>query len=165
VHVVDNAGNWNDQKNSNTNGQPSSFEPVEVEVNEAATAKVLSQSDISGHWDGTIDQPQLGLTGQYSLDLIQTGSDVQGTSKISLGSYYAVMDLSGSISNGVLSFTETGIREHIDPPRGHFILKTADINCIGTPTQSLEGTWEYHGSPTVPCNDAPPGSMSLVKGG
>ena len=34
VHVVDNAGNWNDQKNSNTNGQPSSFEPVEVEVKE-----------------------------------------------------------------------------------------------------------------------------------
>ncbi|VVB64682.1 WD domain, G-beta repeat [uncultured archaeon] len=32
VHVVDNAGNWNDEKNSNTNGQPSSFEPVEVEV-------------------------------------------------------------------------------------------------------------------------------------
>jgi hypothetical protein len=32
VHVVDNAGNWNDEKNSNTNGQPSSFEPVKVEI-------------------------------------------------------------------------------------------------------------------------------------
>jgi len=32
LHVVDNAGNWNDEKNSNTNGQPSSFEPVEAEV-------------------------------------------------------------------------------------------------------------------------------------
>jgi len=32
VHVVDNAGNWNDQKNSNTKGQPSSFEPVEVDI-------------------------------------------------------------------------------------------------------------------------------------
>jgi|WetSurMetagenome_2_1015567.scaffolds.fasta_scaffold05323_2 WD40 repeat protein/lysophospholipase L1-like esterase len=32
VHVVDDAGNWNDEKNSNTNGQPSGFEPAEVEV-------------------------------------------------------------------------------------------------------------------------------------
>jgi len=32
MHVVDNAGNWNDEKNSNTNYQPVSFEPVEVEV-------------------------------------------------------------------------------------------------------------------------------------
>jgi WD40 repeat protein len=32
IHVVDNAGNWNDERNSNTNGQPSSFEPVEVEI-------------------------------------------------------------------------------------------------------------------------------------
>lgn len=36
VHVVDNADNWNDQKNSNTNGQPSSFEPIEVEVKAAS---------------------------------------------------------------------------------------------------------------------------------
>jgi len=33
VHVVDNAGNWNDERNSNTNGQPIGFEPLEVQVN------------------------------------------------------------------------------------------------------------------------------------
>jgi hypothetical protein len=32
VHVVDNADNWNDQKNSNSNGKPSGSEPAEVEV-------------------------------------------------------------------------------------------------------------------------------------
>jgi lysophospholipase L1-like esterase len=32
LHVVDNAGNWNDEKNSNTNNQPGSYEPIEVEV-------------------------------------------------------------------------------------------------------------------------------------
>ena len=41
VHVVDNPSNWNDEKNSNTNGQPSSFEPVEVEV------KTTDQTSIS----------------------------------------------------------------------------------------------------------------------
>jgi len=36
VHVVDNAGNWNDERNSNTNYQPESFEPIEVEVIETS---------------------------------------------------------------------------------------------------------------------------------
>jgi hypothetical protein len=118
--------------------------------------------DVSGHWDGTITQ--LGFVGQYSLDLTQTGSDIQGISNTSFGSCYAVMDLSGSVSNGVLSFTETGIRELVDLPRPYyFILKTANLNCIGTPTQSLKGNWECHASSAVPCNDAPPGSVSLIK--
>lgn len=32
VHVVDNAGNWNDQRNSNTNNKPGVYGPIEVEV-------------------------------------------------------------------------------------------------------------------------------------
>lgn len=32
VHVVDNTGNWNDQRNSNTNYKPINFDPIEVEV-------------------------------------------------------------------------------------------------------------------------------------
>jgi len=35
VHVVDNAGNWNDEKNSNTDSQPGSFGPIEVEIKSA----------------------------------------------------------------------------------------------------------------------------------
>ena len=52
VHVVDNAGNWNDERNSNTNGQPGSFEPVEVEVKAASGAKVHSQAP-SEEWNRT----------------------------------------------------------------------------------------------------------------
>ncbi|MFB3763763.1 MAG: SGNH/GDSL hydrolase family protein [Methanotrichaceae archaeon] len=44
VHVVDNAGNWNDEKNSNTKNHPNSFEPVEVEVK---NAQRVSQSSVS----------------------------------------------------------------------------------------------------------------------
>lgn len=32
LHVVDNAGNWNDERNSNTNNPPASFEPIEVGI-------------------------------------------------------------------------------------------------------------------------------------
>ncbi|HOO54947.1 MAG TPA: C39 family peptidase [Methanothrix sp.] len=45
VHVVDNAGNWNDERNSNTNCQPVSFEPVEVEVTPVSDETVTNQCD------------------------------------------------------------------------------------------------------------------------
>jgi HEAT repeat protein len=47
VHVVDNAGNWNDERNSKTKGQPSGFGPMEVQVNEAqsTTQKISSISE------------------------------------------------------------------------------------------------------------------------
>ncbi len=159
IHVVDNAGNWNDEKNTNTNYQPSEFEPVEVVVKEAAIAKVSSQADVSGHWDGELYQ--LSKIFSYSLDLTQTGSDVRGISKISFGQYYAIMDLTGSFSNGVLSFTETGIREHFDQPGRYFILKTANLNYEETPNEVLEGNWECYDSPTVPCNYATSGTGKI----
>jgi tetratricopeptide (TPR) repeat protein len=127
-----------------------------------STSKELNQRvDVSGHWDGKLFQ--LDQAFPYSLDLTQTGSDVKGTSRISLGPYYAVMDLSGSLSNGVLSFTETGTREHKDPPGTYFILKTADLHYISAPAQGLNGTWRCHDSPAAPCNYASPGNMSLAK--
>ena len=45
VHVVDNAGNWNDEKNSNTNYQPESFEPIEVGVIDSASAQGSTNCD------------------------------------------------------------------------------------------------------------------------
>ncbi|RQW79890.1 MAG: hypothetical protein EHM14_06985 [Methanothrix sp.] len=32
IHVADNAGNWNDERNSNSNNQPGGYIPVEVEI-------------------------------------------------------------------------------------------------------------------------------------
>lgn len=49
VHVVDNAGNWNDEGNSNTNGQPSGFEPVGVNVNMPEISKASTRSS-SEEW-------------------------------------------------------------------------------------------------------------------
>jgi hypothetical protein len=70
VHVVDNAGNWNDQINSNTNGQPSSFEPAEVEVKEAATAKATSQAP-SEEWIKTFGG--IGTEKTYSVQSTSDG--------------------------------------------------------------------------------------------
>ncbi len=70
VHVVDNAGNWNDEKNSNTNGQPSSFEPVEVEVKGAATAQESSQAP-KEEWNrtyGGADTDEVAVSVQPTFD-------------------------------------------------------------------------------------------------
>jgi hypothetical protein len=71
VHVVDNAGNWNDEKNSNSNNQPSVYEPIEVDVTEAQP--VHSENSVVGRWlifrgggykcinfrnDGTLDRSE-----------------------------------------------------------------------------------------------------------
>ena len=45
VHVVDNAGNWNDERNSNTNGQPSVYGPIEVYVTETKLMQEQHESE------------------------------------------------------------------------------------------------------------------------
>jgi hypothetical protein len=47
VHVVDNAGNWNDEKNSNSNNQPGGFSPIEVEVSAASVSNQPPQTSFS----------------------------------------------------------------------------------------------------------------------
>jgi tetratricopeptide (TPR) repeat protein len=131
------------------------------EANLSTSKEMNQQANVFGHWDGKLYQ--LDQAFPYSLYLTQTGSDVKGTSRISLGPYYAVMDLSGSLSNEVLSFTETGTREHKDPPGTYFILKSADLHYISTPAQGLNGTWRCHDSPEAPCNYASPGNISLAR--
>ncbi len=70
----------------------------------------LVLSDISGQWTGTLTQPSgLGITTSYDLDmtLTQSGSSVQGTEKISTGSYYADISLTGNVdSHNVFNFRD-----------------------------------------------------------
>jgi hypothetical protein len=119
----------------------------------------LSHGSVSGQWIGrlyqfgkTIHHDLIGIY-TYSLNLTQTGSDVVGTARIEHDSDYAVMDLSGALSNGILSISESSIIE--TDSQGSFILKTATLNYIDGPTQILEGTWVSNGGP--------PGSIFLMK--
>jgi len=93
VHVVDNAGNWNDERNSNTNGQPSSFEPAEVEVKSSQDVTLT----LYVH-DGSADGPVLA-------DAEVTGQDASG------GSFSQKTDANGLVvitgSPGSWQFTAT----------------------------------------------------------
>ena len=93
LHVVDNAGNWNDEKNSNTKGQPRSFEPEEVEV------KSLQQVTLT-----------LYIHNESSDGPVLVGAEVAGQD--TLGSRFSqTSDANGSVvitgSPGIWRFTAT----------------------------------------------------------
>jgi len=72
VHVADNAGNWNDEKNSNTDNQPGSYGPIEVEV-----IKVVSQGEESQQesvQEGSTSSSEWQYTGV--VDAVQGNYDI-----------------------------------------------------------------------------------------
>lgn len=46
IHVVDNAGNWNDENNTNTNYEPDRFGPMQVVVVEEDTSRIYSELEM-----------------------------------------------------------------------------------------------------------------------
>ena len=123
-------------------------------------------TDIAGSWAGTLYQPPRGLAREYPfyLNLFQSGTEVWGTSRIEWDSYYAIMKFSGTVSNGVLSFTETKIIEQY-LPSGIFFIKNVVLNCEGDPPQVLEGSWDcprYNAKGTISVNKIIPTSTPIT---
>jgi WD40 repeat protein/lysophospholipase L1-like esterase len=96
VHVVDNAGNWNDERNSNTNGQPSSFEPEEVEV-KSSQEVTLTLYVHDGSADGSV------LSGAEV-----TGQDAVGSSFFQTTDANGFVILTGSPGNWQFTATKPG---------------------------------------------------------
>ena len=90
------------------------------------------------------------------FDLSQNDSQIFGTSRIELGDYYAVMKLSGSISDGVISYNDSSFLEKNEASDWYFVLGKADLNFVNTSPPVLEGPW------TGPGN-CWPGSIFLIK--
>lgn len=113
------------------------------EARPVSTSKVLRSPDVSGLWIGTLDM--YGTENKYTLnlDLSQDGSQIYGKSKITKVEpmkRYATMDISGSVDNNVLSYTEIS---KIDPFNLDFFLKNVDLKFEGKFPSTLEGYWNY----------------------
>jgi hypothetical protein len=63
--------------------------------------------NVSGTWKGTLSQPD--ATFSLSLYLTQTGSNIEGTSTISIGSAYATMNISGMLNGNKVNLQEGAI--------------------------------------------------------
>lgn len=116
------------------------------EARSVSTSKVLRYPDVSGSWTGTLDM--YGTENKYTLnlDLSQDGSQIYGRSKITkIESMkgYAIMDISGSVDNSVLSYSEMRKVEEY-PSYLNFFLKDVDLKFEGKFPSTLEGYWSYN---------------------
>lgn len=117
------------------------------EARPVSTSKVLIYPDVSGSWTGTLYVYNTGKTYSFNLYLSQDGSKIYGSSKIvSLESMskYAIMEISGSINNRVLNFTELRtVKEY--PFNSKFFLKNVDLKFEGEFPLTLEGDYTRDG--------------------
>ena len=72
IHVADNAGNWNDEKNSNTDNQPGSYGPIEVEVIKVVVQGEESQQESAQ--EGSTSSSEWQYTGV--VDAVQGNYDI-----------------------------------------------------------------------------------------
>lgn len=116
------------------------------EARPVSTSKVMRYPDVSGSWIGTLDM--YGTENKYTLnlDLSQEGPQIYGRSKITKVesmNRYATMDISGSVDNNVLSFTELRIVDKYSP-NINFFLKNVNLKFEGEFPSTLEGYWDCH---------------------
>jgi len=79
IHVVDNANNWNDQWNSNTNGKPLPFEPVEVDVIGTQEINPSISADETSPWIESFYVEPLSMTSGASIAIHYRVSDNDGS--------------------------------------------------------------------------------------
>lgn len=112
----------------------------------------LALSNVSGNWQGTLYQPSGGPTTSYNLEmnLTQSGDSVQGTEQISTGSYYADINLSGTVdeTTDVFNFQESSISQQNPPPGYYWLIKSGSLQ-ISADGNSMSGPWSPSSGGTI----------------
>jgi hypothetical protein len=94
-----------------------------------------------GNWRGKLTQ---GSFDTYSFRIhvgSSSGGQISGTSRIQLGSEWAIMSFTGTTSNGTVNYTETGIlKQH----GGNWCIKSATLHYRQDRTV-LKGPWTASG--------------------
>ena len=113
LHVVDNAGNWNDEKNSNTNNPSVSFEPIEVEIKSAQETGQQEPSTVSTQpTNQPITLPLYVHDGSASGPLIPgaqvTGQDGSGNSFTQITDENGFVVITGSPGSWQFTATKLG---------------------------------------------------------
>ena len=102
--------------------------------------------NITGQWQGTLTEPDGGTQHlfDFSMDLTQSGDNVQGTDTISwiTGTYFADIELSGILDNStnVFIFQETSITQQNPPPGAYWLIKSGSLQ-MSVDGSSMSGPW------------------------
>ena len=142
IHVVDNAGNWNDERNSQTGGLPGDYSQIPVTVN-----SVIILPTVISHNYGTSPNTNIYVT--FSKDMDDT-TFTSSTISVSGSS-------SGSYSNS-FSFNHSTYELTIDPLTNFSYSETVTVT-IGTGVKDLAGNGlasPYTFSFTIESSPPPP---------
>jgi hypothetical protein len=98
----------------------------------------------SGSWVGTVQQGT-SKTFDYQMDLVQRGTSVSGTTRISTASSYGVLSVSGSVAGSSLTFTEGAVYEQQITSGSRWCLKQGTLTLSSANTRVLAGPWTASG--------------------
>ena len=107
----------------------------------------------AGTWVGTVNQGAKTFT--FGMNLVQRGSDVNGSSRIESGTTFAVMSVSGTTTAKTLTYSETSIVEQDVTAGSFWCLKTGTLTLTAGPPDTIEGSWTAAG-----CN---PGTITVSR--
>jgi gliding motility-associated-like protein len=116
-----------------------------------------AQINVAGYWQGVTYQPVGGSTECYpvSIFFIQNGNQLTGTSYtyIEGTSYFAEMEIVGTISGNQIDYLETQITDKEDAPGFEWCLGESLLN-YNAATETITGTMEGVTESGWPCEDA-----------
>ena len=103
---------------------------------------MLSNSSVTGLWQGTLTQPALNTTYNFDMDLVQTQTSVTGTSFIQVQNthYVGEATLTGSVSGNIFTFQEHVFIINLPRP-GYYWLTLSGSLTVSADGDSMAGTW------------------------
>ena len=113
---------------------------IEDVVGQITGIKVASTTSLNGRWAGSLVQPDNPPGHQqhaFELELVVNGNRARGTSKITAGIGYGIMELDGTVEGSVLSWHDGRvIDQKINDPQSRWCKKSGSLTLKG---DRLEG--------------------------
>jgi hypothetical protein len=103
---------------------------------------IAQTNNIAGLWRGTLTQP--GTSFPFQLTIVQEGTTLRGTSRITNDGSFGVMSFTGTINEQTINIEETEIIEEISPPRSRWCIKSLTLT-LDSSGSVLEGDWNDPG--------------------
>ena len=127
------------------------------------SGELAAQNNLSGTWEGTIEQTKGELHSEYDLTMkiVQSGSDIIGRSIISIDGMFVEMEIRGSVHSGIFTqINDTRIIDSKEKDGIEWCDKSYQlIYKVKEKVKTLEGHWQGNTSFSI-CT---PGKIFLKK--
>jgi hypothetical protein len=94
-----------------------------------------------GNWHGVLTQPDFGTYSLRVLVMSRSAHQISGTSRIALGSEWAVMSFTATTLRGTVNYSEQAI---LQQHGGNWCIKSATLQ-LSRDRDTLDGPWSAPG--------------------